>query len=88
MRKGTKILAGVILLLALTAPAFAMYRVISDQFDRGTGTGYAVVQLDPTLFMEVRYRDMDETQSFTPRDQRIYVRYTRRGVGGPAPFGN
>ena len=87
MRNSTKILLGVILLVALAAPAFAMYRVISDRFDRESGIGTAVIQLDPTLFMEVRYRDMDSTMSFTPRDQRLHVRYTRRAAGGVVPLG-
>jgi len=79
MRNGTKILLGVILVVALAAPAFAMYRVISDRYDRASGIGTAVIQLDRSLFMEVRYRDMDDTMSFTPRDERLRVKYTRRG---------
>jgi hypothetical protein len=79
MRRMTLIAAAVIALLALAAPAYAGYRVLSDNFDRASGTGIAVLQLEPQLFAEVRYRDMDRTFSYTDADHRLHVRYFRRG---------
>ena len=78
MRKVTLILAASVLALAVTAPALAWFRVISDDFNKMTGVGVAVIQVESNLYAEVRYRDMDGSQSYSPRDQRVFVRYFRR----------
>ena len=44
----------------------------------GSGTGVALVQVDGNLYAEINYRDMDRSQSFTPKDQRLRVKFFRR----------
>ena len=74
----------------VTVPAFAAFRVISDTFDRGSGTGVAIVQMSSNVYAEIAYRDMDRSQSFTVGDQRLKVRYFRLPDGSfvPAPGGS
>lgn len=89
MRRMTMFVVGAALLLALAAPAFAAERILSDVFDRGTGMGVAVVQINATLYARIQYRDMDNSQSFTAPDARLHVRYFVRdpGVGRFPHFG-
>ncbi len=64
----------------LTVPAFAALRVISDTFDRGLGTGVAIVQVSDTLFAEILYRDVDGSESLTDGDQRLKTQFFSRAV--------
>ena len=86
MRKLTKVLGGVALFVALAAPALALYQVVYDRFDARTQTGKVVIQVEATLYQEIRYRDMDGSKSFTAPDQQIAVSYIRRE--GITPPGN
>ena len=80
MRKILWLAMAALIVSLLTVPAFAAMRVISDTFDRGSGTGVAIVQLNGDLYAEINYRDMDGSQSFTPKDKRLGVTFFRRGV--------
>ena len=85
MRKPTKVLGGVALVVALAAPALALYQVVYDRFDPATETGKVVIQIEATLYQEIRYRDMDGSKSFTAPDQQIAVSYIRREAGITPP---
>jgi hypothetical protein len=56
MRRMTMIAAAVIVLLALAAPAYAGFRLVSDSFDRATGTGTAVMELGHQIWLAVVLR--------------------------------
>ncbi len=78
MRKVTLITAAILGLALLAAPALAVERIISDTFNRATGTGIAVVQIEDNLFAKIHYKDMDRTKSFTDGDQKLRISYFRR----------
>ena len=78
MRRILMLGMAVLIVALLAVPAFAAMRVISDTFDLESGTGVAIVEVGSGLFAEINYRDMDRSQSFTPKDQRLRVKFFRR----------
>ncbi len=79
------VLATAVLIVALLAiPVFAGFRVISDTFDRRSGTGVAIVEVSSTLLAEIHYRDMDGSENFTDRDQRLSTKFISRGADSPS----
>ncbi len=90
MRKILWLAMAALIVALLTVPVFAAFRVISDTFDRGSGTGVAIVQMSSNVYAEIKYRDMDRSQSFTVGDQRLKTRYFKLPGGSfdPAPGGS
>ncbi len=78
MRRILVLAAAVSIVALLTVPAFADFRVVSDTFDRSSGTGTAIVAMSSTLFAEILYRDMDGSESFTDGDLRLKITYISR----------
>ncbi len=79
MRKITMLATAILIVALLSAPVLAAMRVISDTFYRGSGTGVAVVQVSSNLFAKIVYLDIDGSESFTSRDQRLRIEYISRG---------
>ncbi len=78
MRRIVMLAMAILIVALLTVPVFAAFRVISDTFDRGSGTGVAIVQVSDTLLAEIHYRDMDGSESLTDGDQRLKTKFFRR----------
>ena len=85
MRRIVMLATAVLIVALLTVPVFAAFRVISDTFDRSSGTGVAIVEVSSSLLAEILYRDMDGSQSFTAGDLRLKVNYINRGIKPPGP---
>ena len=80
MRRIVMLAMAILIVALLTVPVFAAFKVISDTFDRGLGTGVAIVQVSDTLFAEIHYRDMDGSESLTDGDQRLKTRLFSRAT--------
>ncbi|MEE8522880.1 MAG: hypothetical protein V3T72_03030 [Thermoanaerobaculia bacterium] len=80
MRRIVVLAMAILIVALLTVPVFAAFRVISDTFDRGSGTGVAIVQVSDTLFVEILYRDLDGSESLTDGDQRLKTQSFSRAV--------
>ncbi len=80
MRRIVVLAMAILIVALLTVPVFAAFSVISDTFDRGSGTGLAIVQVSDTLFVEILYRDLDGSESLTDGDQRLKTRSFRRAI--------
>ena len=80
MRRIVVLAMAILIVALLTVPVFAAFRVISDTFDRGSGTGVAIVQVSDTLFAEILYRDVDGSESLTDGDQRLKTKFFSRAV--------
>ncbi len=80
MRRIVMLATAILIVALLTVPVFAAFRVISDTFDRGSGTGVAIVQVSDTLFAEIHYRDLDGSESLTDGDQRLKIQFFIRAI--------
>ena len=80
MRRIVMLAMAILIVALLTVPVFAAFKVISDTFDRGSGTGVAIVQVSDTLFAEIHYRDIDGSESLTDGDQRLKTSSFRRAI--------
>ncbi len=80
MRRIVVLAMAILIVALLTVPVFAAFRVISDTFDRGSGTGVAIVQVSDTLFVEIVYRDLDGSESLTDGDQRLKIKFFSRAI--------
>ncbi len=80
MRRIVVLAMAILIVALLTVPVFAAFRVISDTFDRGSGTGVAIVQVSDTLFVEILYRDVDGSESLTDGDHRLKTQFFSRAV--------
>ncbi len=80
MRRIVVLAIAILIVALLTVPVFAAFRVISDTFDRASGTGVAIVQVSGTLFAEIHYRDIDGSESLTDGDQRLKTKLFSRAV--------
>ena len=80
MRRIVMLATAILIVALLTVPVFAAFRVISDTFDRGSGTGVAIVEVSDTRLAEIHYRDMDGSESLTDGDQRLKTKLFSRAV--------